>query len=69
VYGSLRGRAKSVVEELKRRGIDHAHVEGNDEMVDILRLTCIEAGIRLIESPNGVVLKAVGQEYRIITAN
>ncbi len=69
VYGSLRGRAKSIVEELKRRGIDHAYVEGNDEMVDILRLTCIEAGIRLTESPNGVVLKTVGQDYRIVVTN
>jgi len=66
VYGGLRQKAKSLVDELKQNGINHAYIEGNDEMVDILRLTCIEAGIRLLDSPNGVVLRAVGQDYRII---
>ena len=66
VYGGLRERAKSVVEELKQRGIDHAYLEGEDEMIDILRLTCIEAGIHLLESPNEVILKAVGQDYKVV---
>jgi DNA-binding MarR family transcriptional regulator len=66
VYGSLRERAKSLVNELKRNGIDHAFIEGNDEMMDILRLTCIEGGIQLLDSPNGVVLKMVGQDYRVV---
>jgi hypothetical protein len=66
VYGSLRERAKSLVNELKRDGIHRAYIEGNDEMMDILRLTCIEAGIQLLDSPNGIVLKVVGQEYGVI---
>ena len=66
VYGGLRAKAKSVVDELKRTGIDRAYIEGDDDIVDILRLTCIEAGIGLLDSPNGIVLKAVGQEYRIV---
>jgi DNA-binding MarR family transcriptional regulator len=66
VYGGLRTKAKSLVDELKQSGVDHAYIEGNDEMIDILRLTCIEAGIQLAESPKGVVLKAVGQEYRVV---
>ncbi len=69
VYGSLRERAKSLVNELKRDGIHHAYIDGNDEMMDILRLTCIEAGIQLLDSPNGIVLKAVGQEYGVMKNN
>lgn len=66
VYGSFRQKAKSFVGELKQQGIKQVYIEGDDEMIDILRLTCIEAGIRLLESPDGVILKVVGQDYRII---
>ncbi len=69
VYGNLRERAKSLVNELKQDGMDHAYIEGDDEMMDILRLTCIEAGIQLLDSPNGVVLRAAGQEYRVVKTN
>ena len=67
VYGSFRKRAKLLVDELTQKGIHQVYIEGNDELVDILRLTCIEAGIHLLESPNGIVLKVDGQEYRMIT--
>jgi len=68
VYGGLREQAKSLVKALKNDGIERAYIEGNDEMTDILRLTCIEGGIQLLDSPNGVVLKVVGQEYRVVKA-
>lgn len=67
VYSDLRKKAKSLAAELKRKGIDQAYIEGDDEAVDILRLTCIEAGIRLSESPNGVILKVAGQDYLLIS--
>jgi len=69
IYGSLRERAKSLTVELKQQGINQAYIEGDDELVDILRLTCLESGIQLLDQPNGVILKAVGQEYRIINGS
>ncbi|MCC7188736.1 MAG: winged helix-turn-helix transcriptional regulator [Anaerolineales bacterium] len=66
VYGDFRNKAKTFVSELNQQGISQAYIEGNDEMVDILRLTCIEAGIRLLDAPNGITLKALGQEYRMV---
>ncbi len=44
------------------------YIEGDDEIMDILRLTCIEDGLRISEFPNGVVLKVDGQEYRIVAS-
>jgi len=67
VYSDLRKKAKALVAELKQKGIDQAYIEGDDEAVDILRLTCIEAGIRPSESPNGLILKVEGQDYRLIS--
>jgi DNA-binding MarR family transcriptional regulator len=66
VYSHFRQKARSIVDELVKKGIRQVYLDGNDELVDILRLTCIEAGIRLLESPTGVILKVDGQEYRMI---
>ena len=67
IYSDFREKAKKLVNELLQRGIKHAYIEGDDPIVDILRLTCIEAGIQLHEAPDGTILKVNGQEYCIIT--
>ncbi len=66
VYGEFRKKAKSLVKELKQQGIWQVNIEGNDEIVDILRLTCIEEEVSINESANEVVLRADGQEYKAI---
>lgn len=68
VYGDLRNKAKSLVTELKRQGIEQVYLTGNDEMMDILRLTCIEDGISFSAAPNGVTLKPAGQGFEAIYA-
>lgn len=66
IYKSFRQQAKLIVSELKEKGISQVYVDGsNDEIMDILRLTCIEAGILLCDEPCGVVLKAAGKKYQI----
>jgi DNA-binding MarR family transcriptional regulator len=66
IYKKFRQMAKSIISELKAKEISEVYLEGNDEIMDILRLTCIEAGISLNLSPNRVVLKYIDQEYKII---
>ena len=66
VYGSLRNKAKSIVSELRQGSIGTVYLEGDDEIMDILRLTCIENGINVTGKPGGVILKYEGQDYRII---
>ncbi len=63
VYGDLREKAKTLVGELKSQGVAEVYLTGNDEMMDILRLTCIENGISLSAAPTGVVLKPAGQGF------
>jgi len=67
IYSDFRKKAKLLVKELEQQGIKQAYIDGDDEIVDILRLTCIEAGIRLLETPNGVMIKVDGQDYRLIS--
>ena len=66
VYGNFRKKAKELVAELRQKNIRDVYLEGEeDEALDILRLTCIEAGIHLSRVPNGVILKVDGQDYRM----
>ena len=66
VYKSFRQKAKDIVGELKARGISEVYLDGDDEVMDILRLTCIEGGISVCDIPCGTVLKAVGKKYQYV---
>jgi DNA-binding MarR family transcriptional regulator len=66
IYKSFRQQAQDIVSRLKADGITEAYLEGDDDVMDIMRLTCIEAGITLDSIPKIVVLKYIGQEYKII---
>ncbi len=43
VYNELRQKARTIVTDLRSQGVTHVCLEGDDEVMDILRLTCIEA--------------------------
>lgn len=66
VYQDFRKKAKALVAGLKEQGISQVHIEGSDEIMDILRLTCIEDGMRLVDSPDGLILKMDGQGYQAV---
>ena len=66
VYKSFRQKAKSVVADLQAKGITRVYLDGSDEIMDILRLTCLEAEISLDSSPGSVILKHIDQEYQIL---
>lgn len=66
VYRSLRNKAKTLVMDLKQNGIGTVYLEGEDEVMDILRLTCIENGIVISDTPSYVILKSTGQDYQIL---
>lgn len=62
VYRDLRQQARKLVSDLEGRGIASIHVSGEDEIADILRLTCIEAGIR-VEAEAGWQVTSDGSQY------
>ncbi|WKZ36521.1 MAG: winged helix-turn-helix transcriptional regulator [Anaerolineales bacterium] len=65
VYGQFRDKAKALVTELQDQGVQQVYLNGDDEIMDILRLTCIEAGIQVGNIPQDVVLEAAGQGYQV----
>jgi DNA-binding MarR family transcriptional regulator len=67
VYASYRSKAKKLVEELTSLGVQSVYVEGDDEAMDILKLTCIEAGISIsMTREQHVTLKSFRQDFQIV---
>ncbi len=65
VYGNFREKAKALVAALQQQGVDNVYLNGNDETMDILQLTCIEAGIQVSNIPDECVLESVGDGYQV----
>ncbi len=65
VYSDFRKKAKALVADLQQQEVKSVYLEGEDEdeALDILRLTCIEAGVHLSDTPRGVVIKVDGRDY------
>jgi predicted transcriptional regulator len=65
VYKSFRQQAQEVVARLCSEGVTSVRLEGDDEVMDILRLTCIEAGLALDSSQGQVVLRHDEEGYHV----
>lgn len=66
VYSEYRRKARELVEKLKLQGVEAVWLNGNDEIMDILRLTCIENGIQVADASTGTILEYNDQEYQIV---
>jgi DNA-binding MarR family transcriptional regulator len=67
-YSDLRSKARKIAAELNEQGVKRVYLDGNDAMMDIMRLTCIEAGISFDRVPKGIVLRASGRDFEVIPA-
>lgn len=65
VYTQFREKARAIAQELRQKEVKKVYLNGTDEMMDILRLTCIEAGIQVSDLPEDIILESKGQEYQI----
>ena len=64
VYGDYRQKAKALAMDLKRAGVQQVYIAGEDEVIDILRLTCFEAGLQISDVPADCILEVDGNGYR-----
>src|SRR5512142_1748507 len=63
VYRELRGAARRTLAEVQRRGYRSVCLEGDDEAMEILRLTCLEEGLAIAVQGRAPVLRAEGTEF------
>ena len=65
-YMSLRNKAKLLVSDIEHQGIKSVFLDGDDELMDILRLTCIENGLLVLDTPKDIILRTSGQGYEMV---
>lgn len=65
IYKDLRQEAQKAVDEMRNQGISHVHLQGDDEIMDILKLTCIEAGIEVQTQPFQWIAVRSGRGYEL----
>ena len=65
-YTSLRSKAKLLVSDLKHQGIKSVYLDGDDELMDILRLTCMESELLVLDAPKDIILRSSGQGYEMV---
>ena len=57
LYRLIRGRVLEAVKEIKMAGFDSVRIMGDGDIADVCRLTCIEQGITITNSPDAPLLE------------
>jgi DNA-binding MarR family transcriptional regulator len=52
LYRLVRERMLVVLEEVKQAGYDHVRLQGNGDVADICRLTCLDRGVVVSDGPD-----------------
>lgn len=66
-YRELRQAAQKALEDVRRSGYASVCVEGDDEAAEILRLTCLEYGVKLEKKSERIpILRGEGKEFAAV---
>ncbi len=57
LYRLVRTRVLAVVEELHRNGIKAVRLDGDGDVAEVCRLTCLEQGVAIVEDSRAPVLR------------
>jgi DNA-binding MarR family transcriptional regulator len=60
LYRTTRARVREYMEEVRRGGFTHVRLQGEGDVADICRLTCLEQGIGISDEERLPVLEVVG---------
>lgn len=66
IYRDLREEALALIDQLEEKSVKRIYLDGDDEIMDILRLTCIESGIPVEPAPERWMVKHNGRGYRLV---
>ena len=65
IYRQLREDAQHLIRDLQAQEIASVYVDGEDEHLDIFRLSCLESGFPVDEQPHTWVVRNRGGEYQL----
>lgn len=66
LYRLVRVRARRVLDEAHAAGISEVRIEGNDEVAEICRLTCLEQSVHVVTDHSAPTLKVIGLRVMLI---
>ncbi|MFC1936385.1 winged helix-turn-helix transcriptional regulator [Chloroflexota bacterium] len=68
IYRELRNLAKLTINDLQIKNISEVEIigKGNDEALDIMRLTCIEAGIDVNDQDSEWAILFANKDYQLL---
>ena len=60
MYRLVRERSEIAIKDLKSQGYTSVSIEGKGDVAEILKLTCLEWGMEIVENENAPNLKIIG---------
>lgn len=72
LYREVRGEARQLLSAARSKGYDLVHIDGDGDIADICRLSCLEQGFPIVEDPQDgavAVLKIHGKSISLLTAD
>jgi DNA-binding MarR family transcriptional regulator len=66
LYRRTRERVLEVLEEIKESGYDRVRIQGEGDIAEICRLTCLEQGIAVVETSGVPVLEVHGTRVQLL---
>jgi len=65
LYRRIRLRVRDLIDEVQHSGFDELRIQGEGEIADICRLTCLEQQIKIVDSTNVPVLLIEGTKVQL----
>jgi hypothetical protein len=69
VYRLVRERVRNALVDLKMAGYDSVRIQGDGDIADICRLTCIEQGIKVTDSSEAPLLELLDLKVALHLGN
>ena len=65
LYRRVRERAQRSLQELQEAGYNRVRIDGNGEVAEVCKLTCLEAGVDVVDDESAPVLQIDGMKIRL----
>jgi DNA-binding MarR family transcriptional regulator len=65
LYRNIRQRTKTLLEEARQQGFENVQIDGDGDVAEICRLTCLEQGIHVVPDGDAPVMEVRGLKVHL----
>lgn len=66
LYRRVRQRVRELLVEVEQAGYDQVRIQGEGDIADICRLTCLEQGVHIVEDSGAPVMEVRGLKVHLL---